>query len=117
MNAQVTYDQVDNFDYSMTDSFVLTEKDVVMDFGEHFKSNVDLEELDNVTEMLTRLTSKDQSKIPFLMNYTSELMESFTTSYSCYFTDISQIAMSDVDKYLAEKEVKKKENDCQVKYL
>ena len=60
---QVTYNQGVNFDFSMTDSFVLTEKDVVMDFDED--CNVDLAELDSVTEMLTRLTSKDQSKVSF----------------------------------------------------
>ena len=98
----------------MTDSFVLTEKDVVMDFDED--CNVDLAELDNVTEMLTRLTSKDQSKVSFSMNNISELVDT-STSYSWYFTDISQSAMSEVDKYLAEKEVKKKQNDCQVKDL
>ena len=98
----------------MTDSFVLTEKDVVMDFDED--CNVDLAELDNVTEMLTRLTSKDQSKVSFSMNNISELVDT-STSYLWYFTDISQSAMSEVDKYLAEKEVKKKQNDCQVKYL
>ena len=62
----------------MTDSFVLTEKDVVMDFDED--CSVDLAELDNVTEMLTRLTSKDQSKVSFSMNNISELVNT-STSY------------------------------------
>ena len=76
---QVTYNQGVNFDFSMTDSFVLTEKDVVMDFDED--CNVDLAELDNVTEMLTRLTSKDQSKVSFSMKNISELVDT-STSYS-----------------------------------
>ena len=80
----MTYNQGVNFDFSMTDSFVLTEKDVVMDFDED--CNVDLAELDNVTEMLTRLTSKDQSKVSFSMNNISELVNT-TTSYC----DILQI--------------------------
>ena len=42
------------------ESFVLTDKDIVMDFEEN--SNVDLTEMDNVTEMLSRLTSKDEGK-------------------------------------------------------
>ena len=74
----MTYNQGVNFDFSMTDSFVLTEKDVVMDFDED--CHVDLAELDNVTEMLTRLTSKDQSKVSFSMNNISELVNT-STSY------------------------------------
>ena len=66
----------------MTDSFVLTEKDVVMDFDED--CNVDLAELDNVTEMLTRLTSKDQSKVSFSMNNISELVNT-STSYVIFY--------------------------------
>ena len=41
------------------ESFVLTDKDIVMDFEEG-PNGVDLAEMDNVTEMLSRLTSKDE---------------------------------------------------------
>ena len=44
------------------ESFVLTDKDIVMDFEdfEEGPNGVDLAEMDNVTEMLSRLTSKDE---------------------------------------------------------
>ena len=41
------------------ESFVLSDKDIVMDFEEG-PNGVDLAEMDNVTEMLSRLTSKDE---------------------------------------------------------
>ena len=47
------------------ESFVLTDKDIVMDFEdfEEGPNGVDLAEMDNVTEMLSRLTSKDEGVV------------------------------------------------------
>ena len=45
------------------ESFVLTDKDVVMDFEDFEEGGVDLAEMDNVTEMLSRLTSKDEGVV------------------------------------------------------